>query len=225
MRQKSTFTLAGLHYSGCSFRTHIGMLSLLTLIFLGAGCSNVRITNPARTATEQFLLSQAAVEAVTPLSFDVLHGRKVYLDSSYFAPVEKEFVLGELRAKVLNSGVQIVNKREDAQIILEIRSGGVGIDRYESLLGIPSLMTPSTATSAVSGTPMASLVTPELAISKTIKQVAFASVAYVAYWADTGEVVASIGPTIGKTHREDWWFLGFGPKSLGNIPPVNFEIE
>ena len=72
---------------------------------------------------------------------------------------------------------------------------------------------------------MATLITPELAISKKIKQVGFASVAYVAYWADTGEVVASSGPTIGKTYREDWWFLGFGPKSTGNIPPVDHEIE
>jgi len=185
----------------------------------------VRVTDPSRTATEQFLLSQAAVEAVTPLSFEVMHGRKVFVDSSYFAPVEKEFMLGELRAKLLNSGVQVVGKQEEAQIIIEVRSSGVGIDRYESLFGIPALSAPSGATSAASGTPMATLITPELAISKKIKQVGFASVAYVAYWSDTGEVVSSSGPTIGKTYREDWWFLGFGPKSVGNIPPVDHEIE
>ena len=201
------------------------VLALVSLAYLGSGCANVRVTDPARTATEQFLLSQAAVEAVTPLSFEVLHGRKVFVDSSYFAPVEKDFVLGEIRAKLLSSGVQIVTKREEAQIIIEVRSGGVGIDRYESLLGIPALLAPSGAASAASGTPMATLITPELAISKKIKQVGFASVSYVAYWADTGEVVASFGPTIGKTYREDWWFLGCGPKSVGNIPPVDHEIE
>ena len=201
------------------------VLALAFLVCLGSGCANIRVTDPGRTATEQFLLSRAAVEAVTPLSFEVLHGRKVLVDASYFAPLEKDFVLGEIRAKLLNSGVQIVAKREEAEIIVEVRSGGVGIDRYESLFGIPSLMAPSGATSAASGTPMATLITPELAISKTIRQVGFASVAYVAYWADSGEVVASFGPTIGKTYREDWWFLGFGPKSVGNIPPVDHEIE
>jgi hypothetical protein len=200
-------------------------LLVLVLVFLGSGCANVRVTDPARTATEQFLMSQAAVEAITPLSFEVLHGRKVFVEANYFAPVEKDFVLGEIRAKLLNSGVQVVTKRQEAEIVIEVRSGGVGIDRYESLLGIPALMAPSAATSAASGTPMATLITPELAISKKIKQVGFASVAYVAYWADTGEVVASSGPTIGKTYREDWWFLGFGPKSSGNIPPVDHEIE
>ena len=201
------------------------VLALAFLVSIGSGCANVRVTDPGRTATEQFLLSQAAVEAVTPLSFEVLHGRKVFVDASYFAPVEKDFLLGEIRAKLLSSGANIMAKREEAQIIIEVRSGGVGIDRYESLLGIPALLTPSGATSAASGTPMATLVTPELAISKKIKQVGFASVAYVAYWADSGEVIASFGPTIGKTYREDWWFFGTGPKSIGNIPPVDHEIE
>jgi len=208
-----------------SLRKIFPVMLVLLLVFLDGGCANVRVTDPSRTATEQFLLSQAAVEAVTPLSFEVMHGRKVFVDSSYFAPVEKEFMLGELRAKLLNSGVQVVGKQEEAQIIIEVRSSGVGIDRYESLFGIPALSAPSGATSAASGTPMATLITPELAISKKIKQVGFASVAYVAYWSDTGEVVSSSGPTIGKTYREDWWFLGFGPKSVGNIPPVDHEIE
>jgi hypothetical protein len=169
-----------------------------------------------RTATEQFLLSQAAVKAVELLSFEAVHGRKVFLDVANFAPVEKEFVLGEFRAKLLHSGVSISPKREDAEIIVEVRSGGVGIDRYEALFGIPAFVAPSAATSST-----VTLVTPEIAITKKIRQIGFASVAYVAYWSDTGEVVASSGPTIGKTYREDWWFMGFGPNTIGTIPPVD----
>lgn len=198
---------------------------LVWLAELFSGCANVRVTDPARTATEQFLLSQAAITAVEPLSFEPLHGRKVYLDPTYFAPAEKDFVLGELRAKLLTSGVRIVTKREEAEIILEVRSGGVGIDRYENLLGIPAILAPSGASTAASGAPMATLVTPELAITKKIKQVGFASVSYVAYWADTGEVVASFGPSLGRTYREDWWLLGFGPRTIGTIPTVDHEIE
>jgi len=198
-------------------------IAFLTIwIALINGCANVRITDPARTATEQFLLSQAAVKAVELLSFEVIHGRKVFLDVAYFAPAEKEFVLAELRAKLLHSGVNIAEKRENAEIIVEVRSGGVGIDRYESLFGIPSITAPAgTATAAQAVT----LITPEIAVTKKIRQIGFASVAYVAYWADTGEVVASSGPTIGKTYREDWWLLGFGPRSIGTIPPVNKEVE
>ena len=62
--------------------------------------------------------------------------------------------------------------------------------------------------------------TPELAILKNTKQRGFAGIAYVAYWADTGEVVTSSGPYIGRTIRDDWWVLGAGPKTVGNIPPT-----
>ena len=189
------------------------------------GCSNLRVTDPIRTATEQLLLSESAIEAVGPLSFDALHGRDVYLEDAYFAPAEKEFVLGELRARLLLSGARIVKDPNKAQIILEVRSGGVGIDRYESLTGIPAILAPAGANSAATGTPTATLITPELAITKKIRQVGFASVAYVAYWADTGEVVASSGPSVGHAYREDWWFLGFGPHSVGTIPAVDHGFK
>jgi hypothetical protein len=37
---------------------------------------------------------------------------------------------------------------------------------------------------------------------------------------DTGEVIASSGPFVGKTYREDLWILGAGPRTTGNIPPA-----
>ena len=80
-------------------------------VVMSGGCATLRVTNPEKTATEQFLLSEAAIEAVKPLSFDMLHGRRVYLDDKYFAAAEREFVLGELRAKLLLSGVQVSPER------------------------------------------------------------------------------------------------------------------
>lgn len=204
-------------------RATVLVLAIWTV--LGYGCANVRVTDPSRTATEQFLLSQAGVKAVELLSFEALQGRRVYLDITNFAPAEKEFVLGEFRTGLLYAGISIASKREEAEIVVEVRSGGVGIDRYESLFGIPALTAPSGATSTAAGVPIASLITPELAITKKIRQVAFASVGYVAYWADTGDVVASSGPVIGKTYREDWWLLGFGPRTIGTIPPVDHELN
>ncbi|MEJ2648066.1 MAG: hypothetical protein P8016_06620 [Sedimentisphaerales bacterium] len=192
---------------------------LITWVISIEGCANVRITDPARTATEQFLLSQAAVKAVDFLSFEAIQGRTIYLDADHFSPAEKDFALSEFRAKLLLSGVSIAPKKEDAEIIVEVRSSGVGIDRYESLLGIPSFVTPTSLTSSIT------LVTPEIAITKKIRQIGFASISYVAYWADTGEVVASSGPAIGKSNREDWWFFGFGPSTIGDIPPVDYETD
>lgn len=200
----------------------VGMVCCLIIL---TGCASLRVTDPSRTATEQFLLSQAAIEAVQPFNFVILRGRKIYVEDTYFAAAEKEFVLGELRAKLLLSGVQISPKQEQAEIVLEVRSGGVGIDRYESLLGIPAIGASAAAAAAGAGVPIASIVTPEIAITKEIKQVGFASVAYVAYWADTGEVVDSSGPSIGRAYRDDWWLFGFGPRTIGTIPPVDHHVE
>ena len=189
-----------------------------------SGCATQRVTNPEQTATEQFLLSQAVVEAVEPLSFEVLHGRRVYIDDRFFGAPEKAFVLGELRARLLLAGVQVSQNEQTAEIILEVRSAGIGVDRYDSIVGIPSLGAPATTTAGAAA-PVASIITPELAILKEIRQVSFASVAYVAYWADTGEVVASSGPSVGRAWRDDWWLFGFGPRTIGSVPPVDHHVE
>lgn len=180
------------------------------------GCASSRVTDPPRTATEQFLLSRAAAEAVSGLSFEVLRGRRVYVDTQYFAASEQAFVLGEVRSKLLLSGVQIVPEREQSQVVLEVRSSGVGIDRDDFLLGIPSLQLGGGTTTG-SDVP---LVTPELALLKNRYQIGVAGVSYVAYWTASGEIVATSGPYIGRSFRDDWWFFGVGPRSAGDIPPV-----
>ena len=201
-------------------RRETGRRAAVAALLCGAaGCtSTIRVTDPPRTATEQFLLSKAAAEAVDQLSIEALRGRAIYMDATYFAASEQAFVLGELRAKLLLGGVQLVVARDAAQIILEVRSGGVGIDRSDFLLGVPSLIVNAGDAEGSGGIASTPFATPELAIAKNIHQIGVASVAFVAYWADSGEVVAHSGPHIGRTMREDWWFLGFGPRTIGNIP-------
>jgi hypothetical protein len=201
------------------------VLALVLPTLVLCGCASQRVTNPERTATEQFLLSKAVAEAVEPLSFALLHGRRVYLDDRFFGAPEKVFVIGEVRAKLLLSGVQVAADRKEAEIVLEVRSAGVGIDRYDNIIGIPSIGAPAAATSAAASVPTAGIVTPEVAFVKEIKQMSFASVSYIAYWADTGEVVATSGPSLGTAWRDDWWIFGFGPRTVGTIPPVNHRVE
>jgi hypothetical protein len=191
---------------------------LALLMLMSGGCATIRVTDPYRTATEQFLMSEAVARSIDHLNAAALRDRKVYLDTTFLfttntqATPEQTFLLGELRAKLLATGVRLVNKREESQIIVEVRSGGVGVDRQEYLLGIPGILVPS----GVSGGPVP-MATPELAIIKSTKQYGYANVAIVAYWADTGEWIVSSGPYIGRTAREDFWFFGLGPRTNGNI--------
>lgn len=196
------------------------LILAILMISVGVGCStSVRVTDPPRTATEQFLLSTAAKRAVDQLSIESMRGRAVFIDTAYFAASEQPFVLGELRAKLLMGGVQLVPERDKSQIVMEVRSGGVGIDREDFLLGIPSLLLQTGTSESDSGTRLP-IATPELAIAKNINQRGIASIAFVAYWRDSGEVVAASGPFIGWTLRDDWWFVGLGRRTIGDIPPA-----
>jgi hypothetical protein len=180
------------------------------------GCATVRTTDPPRTATEQFLLSQAIVRAVEQLSAAPLRDQVAFVDATYLenTPAEKAFVVGEVRSFLLNRGVRLTAKREEAKVIIEVRSGGIGIDRYDWLFGIPPVAIPFTSSGGVPVT------TPELALFKNQRQRGFASVAFVAYVAATGEIIASSGPGLGRTRRADYWIFGTGPRTVGDIPPA-----
>ena len=210
-------------------RPLLSRLLLLCLVALAGGCASIRVTDPPRSATEQFLMSQAVTKAVSQLTVTALRDRVVFVDVQYLpnAQDRKEpqdlvfqrnqeflFLAGEVRGKLLASGVRLTEKREDAQIVLELRSEGVGIDRTEFLLGLPSVVVSSAAGTNV---PAA---TPELAIVKRTTQKGFGSVAFTAYWRETGELVTQSGPTRGKTIRQDYWFFGIGPSTVGNVIPT-----
>ena len=204
-------------------RVALRVVCLVALLFAGQGCATIRVTDPPRTATEVFLLSSAATEAVDQLSTDALRDRLVWVDMQYLSDAretsgEVSFLVGEVRAKLLQSGVRLVQTREEAEIVMEIRSGGLSVDRLEYLLGVPSTLIPGMSGGV-------GLSTPELAILKSTRQNGFASIAFVAYVAKTGELVATSGPFVGRTNREDFWIFGTGPRTVGDIPPVEREQE
>lgn len=207
------------------------------LIFLvlccGPGCATIRVTDPPRTATEQFLMSQAISSALEQLNLAGLRDRKVWLETGYFTGAEQVIVNGEirqrlfttpeqafaaaeLRERLLVAGARLVQEKKEAEIIVEMRSGGIGIDRLENLIGLPALALGS----ALTGTSAANIpfATPELAIYKNTRQRGFASISIVAFRANTGELLTSSGPYIGRTIRDDFWIFGAGPRTVGNIP-------
>jgi hypothetical protein len=206
----------------------IARLLIAALFALVVGsCATIRVTDPTRTATEQFLMSEATREAIDQLSAEALRDREVFVDTSYlissaYPTPENLFLVAELRNKLLLGGVRLVEKREKSKIVLEVRSGGIGIDRIEYLLGLPSVYLSNALgnTGNTAAGNAGSVATPELAIVKRTTQKGYASCAFVAYWADTGELVAGSGPFVGRTLRQDWWIFGFGPRTIGDIPPA-----
>jgi hypothetical protein len=212
-----------------NFYRGLGALVLVvaSLLFSG-GCATIRVTDPAQTADEQFLESQATRLAIQNVVVDQLRDRKVFVDPEYLTIIKENsadlsfkqtpqtylYLLAELRAKLLLSGVRLVDKREEAEIIVEPRTGGISVNHQEYLLGLPNITIPTEGVASVPFT------TPELAVVKITKQFGFASVAFVAFWRDSGELVANSGPFVGRTARKDYWILGVALTPVGNIPPT-----
>jgi len=191
----------------------IGIVLLVSV----SGCTQVSQTMPPRTATELYLLSVASENAVRGMTAEGLRGRLVYVDNKYANEKDHMFLVAEVRAKLLAEGVRIAETRDASEVILEIRTPGVSMDTRSLLLGIPGLPIGQAATAA--GLPATEITTPELVFIKNFNQWGTAGVAYVAYWRETGEIVASSGPHIGRSYREDWSFFGI-PANLSDIPPA-----
>lgn len=198
----------------------VGYAMVFCGLCFSGGCASLRVTQPPETADEQFLLSQAASEAVGKISVANLRDRLVYVSFRYIdlnIP-EQKFLEADLRSHLLKGGVRLADNRKKAQIVLELRCGALGINQYDLLIGIPQFYAGNvTASNNTYGIP---LLIPQIAFFKNTKQQGYASVAYVAYWRKTGEIVASSGPFVGSTYRSDWWIFGFGPETSGNIPPA-----
>ena len=190
------------------------------------GCATLRVSDPPRTADEQFLQSEAAREAIAQLSFAALRDRRVYVDAAYlfdgnFPSNEQSFLLGELRNRMLIEGVSVANTYGEADIVLEVRSGAIGVNRQEYVLGVTGQALPVGSVDA--GSVDIPIVLPEFAIVKNLQQRGFVSVSITAYWRETGELVAASGPFVGRTERTDFWFFGIGPRTAGDIPPAEVE--
>ncbi len=208
------------------------LLPLLPVLAALGGCAAIRVTDPPRTADEQFLQSEAINEAVGQLSFSALRNRRVFLSDEYLLTdeelaisgigavpqYERLYLLAELRNRMLIEGVELADTVEEATVIVEVRSGAIGVNRQDFLLGIPGANLPVGEVDV--GEVTAPVILPELAIIKNIKQRGFASVSITAYFRDTGELVASSGPFVGRTERTDYYFFGIGPRTTGDIPPT-----
>jgi hypothetical protein len=207
----------------------------MTLVLITA-CGKLHTSDPPRTATEQFLMTVAVERAVARLTAEALHGHAVYLDSSRLKTYvyknnqlteqdpspEHKFLIGELRARLIERGVRMVDAPEKAKIIAEVWSGGLGIDRYDTVVGIPSLYF-----TGVDRTLDDQLLnrTPEIAVYKSKLGLGVSGVSFAAYWADTGELIAVSHPPEGFGERKDVRYLLIFQRKTGNVPTIQPSKE
>jgi hypothetical protein len=88
------------------------------------------------------LISNAIDQSLSKVDFRAFGGQKVFLEEKYLDCVDKNYIVSSVRHRVLLQGAQVVGKPEEADLVLEIRSGAVGTDASSSFLGVPAFSVP-----------------------------------------------------------------------------------
>lgn len=176
-----------------------------------AGCGTTRVTDTQRTATEQLLVSNAVDQAISQLDFRILAGKPVYFDAQYLAgSIDRGYVVSSLRQHLLASGCILQEDRAQATYVVEARSGGIGTDRHQLLIGVPEMNVPS----LLPGQPT---LIPEIPLAKRTDQKGVAKLAVFAYNRRTGRPVWQSGVVRMVSTSKDTWLLGAGPFRQGTI--------
>lgn len=179
---------------------------------LVSGCGTTRVSDTARTATEQLLISHSIDDTVSRLDFSVLAGKRVYLDPQYLDGItDKGYLISSLRQQLLACGCLLQEKREKATYVVEPRAGSVGTDRNDMLIGVPQMSIPS----VMPGIPGAMI--PELALAKKSNRRAVAKVAVFAYNRISGDPVWQSGTLQAISSARDSWLCGAGPFRRGSL--------
>ena len=184
------------------------LLFSLSLIACAAclGCSTTRTTDTARTGMEQLLISNAIDQTLNKTALPDVAGKTVYLEEKYLDSVDKGYIVGTMRRKLLNAGGLLVDKKEGSQVTIELCSGGVGTDNVESFIGSPGLTVP--------GLPVE---LPEVRLYEKKSQFGTAKLGIVAYDTPSGQMVYDGGRGLARSEDSNVTVLGIGPFQEGSV--------
>ncbi len=183
--------------------------------FLLAACTTEKRSAPSRTATEQLMISAAADRAAQNLSVDIPVGTKVFVDPAYFEGIDSKYAIGAIRDRLLRRGANLVEKREQADMVLELRAGALSVDENSMVVGIPQMKVPI---------PLAgSFALPEIALFKRDRRQGVAKFSATGYDAETGELITSSASDFGFSQKTEYDALFVISWSSSDIMPEGTE--
>jgi hypothetical protein len=185
-------------------------LFVLVLMLIASGCSTMKRTDTARTAREQMLISGAIDQSLAKCDFAPFRGSRVFVEDKYLESVDKGYLVGSVRHRLMLNGATIASKAEEADVVVEMRSGGIGTDNADSYVGIPEIVLPGMMT------------LPEVRFWQRTRQSALAKIGMVAYETKTNEMLGAGGVSAALADDRNSFFMGWGPFQSGS---ARSEIE
>jgi hypothetical protein len=179
----------------------------ISLSLLCAGCTTTRTTDTARTGIEQLLISNAVDQTLQKIAMSPVEGRKVFLEEKYLDCVDKGYVVGSIRHKLLAAGAKLVDKKEDSEVTIEVRSGGVGTDNVDSFVGVPGMALPGPVPFEL----------PEIRMYEKNSQFGTAKLGLVAYASGSGDLLYDSGRSLARADESRWSIFGIGPFQSGTV--------
>ena len=186
---------------------------MLLVCAAAAGCGTTKWSDTSRTATEQLLISDAVDRAVTEIDFTILSGREIYLETKFIdGIVDEKYIIGTMRQHMLASGCIIKDKVDDAQFVVEVRTGAVGTNRNDLLFGVPATNLPTGGMF-----PLVPSSIPEVPLMKRTNQQGVCKISVFAYDRLSGQPVWQSGNRQVASKAKDIWVFGTGPFQRGTI--------
>lgn len=173
-----------------------------------AGCATQKESFTARTGVEQMLVSSAIDQSLDKVSLAPLKGRPVFLETKYLDCVDKNYIIVSMHNRLMQTGAQLVDKPEAAEVIVEVGSGAVGTDGQELFVGIPEIPL----------APPSPIAIPKLSLFTRTRLNGTAKLLVVAYDAKTKAPLIQAGPQLARSDQNNWNVLGVGPMQTGSVP-------
>jgi hypothetical protein len=151
------------------------------------------------------LLSNAVDQSLDKVDFTPLYGQNVFIEEKYLDCTDKAYVMGSVRHRVLRAGGTIAPAADSADVIMEVRSGGVGTDTTDSYIGVPEITLPGMLT------------LPEVRLSQRKTQYGYSKLGMVLYDAKTKSVLGDGGMSMAQSDDSNWYVLGVGPWQKGTL--------
>ena len=179
---------------------------IASILLISVGCTTTRTTDTARTGIEQLLISNAVDQTINKTALPDVLGKKVFVEEKYLDSVDKGYIVGSLRQKLLAAGASLVDAKDASDVTVELYSGGVGTDNVESYLGVPGLTVP--------GLPVE---LPEVRLYEKQSQFGTAKIGVIAYETPTGKMMYNGGTSLARADNSAWSLVGIGPFQEGTV--------
>lgn len=175
------------------------------LLFWASGCASMKQSDTSRTGLEQLLISNAIDQSLEKVDFRPIAGAKVHLKTDLLECVDKNYAILQTKSKLLANQCTLVDSVDDAEVQLEIASGGVGTDRTEMVVGTPEI--PLGLMGSV----------PRITFYERNKAMGTAKLAILATDVKSRQPVINSGFSLARSDHQHWTTLGMGPIYSGSV--------